>query len=164
MWAIEEHKLADEDACARAQESLKAYGWTGYLTPAGKGPKGHGSGGVGWIWQEWLKVGSVGELNLEHRCLSVQLATPKLGFILLMVLYGWVDDQARTLALVDKVTKNLRKTGMPWAIMGDANISAKVMQAALSEGNSGAEVMAVGNTCCTKDGASAIDYGIVDGS
>jgi hypothetical protein len=49
MWAIEEHKLADEEACARAQESLKAFGWTGYLTPAGKGPKGHPSGGVGWI-------------------------------------------------------------------------------------------------------------------
>jgi hypothetical protein len=39
--------------------------------------------------------------------MSVQLATPKLGFILLIVLYGWVDDHMRTLALVDKVA--------PWA-------------------------------------------------
>ncbi len=107
-------------------------------------------------------MGAVGELDLEHRCMSVQLATPKLGSILLIVLYGWVDDQMRTLALVDKVTKNIRKTGMPWAIMGDVNIPAKDMQVALSEGKSTAKVMAVGNTCFTKDGASAIDYGIVD--
>ena len=51
---------------------------------------------------------------------------------------------------------------MPWAIMGDANIPAKDMQAAFGEGKSGAKVMTVGNTCFTKEGASAIDYGIVD--
>ena len=73
---------------------------------------------------------------------------------MLMALYGWVEDQARTFALVDKVTRNLRKTGMPWAIMGDANIPAKDMQAAISEGNSGAKVMTVGNTCFTKDGST----------
>ena len=61
VWAIQEHKLADEHACAQAQDTIGQFGWKGYFTPAGKGPKGHPSGGVGWIWQEWLNVGAIGD-------------------------------------------------------------------------------------------------------
>ena len=78
------------------------------------------------------------------------------------MLYGWVDDHMRTMALVDKVVTNIRKAGMPWAVRGDLNIPAKDMQDILREGRSAAKVMSVGNTCFTKEGSSAIDYGIVD--
>ena len=46
VWAIQEHKLGDEHACAQAQDDIGQYGWKGFFTPAGKGPKGHPSGGV----------------------------------------------------------------------------------------------------------------------
>ena len=47
VWAVQEHKLVDEHACAQAQDDLAQYGWKGFFTPAGKGPKGHPSGGSG---------------------------------------------------------------------------------------------------------------------
>ncbi len=44
VWAIQEHKLGDEHACAQAQGDIGQYGWKGFFTPAGKGPKGHRGG------------------------------------------------------------------------------------------------------------------------
>ena len=123
----------DEHACAQAQDDIGQYGWKGFFTPAGKCPKGHPSGGVGWIWQEWLNVGAIGEFNYEQRCVSIELSTPKIGSVLLFSLYGWVDDSVRTLALVDKVIKNVGRTGLPWAILGDFKYEAKDMQDTLAE-------------------------------
>ena len=163
VWAVQEHKLADDHACAQAQADLAQFGWKGFFTPAGKGPKGYPSGGVGWIWQEWLSVGALGEFRYDQRCVSIELSTPKIGVVLLFSLYGWTDDNVRTLALVDKVIKNVGRTGLPWGILGDFNYGAKDMHNSLADGQvKNAKVMTVGNTCFTKDSKSAIDYGIVD--
>jgi hypothetical protein len=35
IWAAQEHKLPDENACAQAQELFKQHGWKGYFTLAG---------------------------------------------------------------------------------------------------------------------------------
>ena len=60
---------------------------------------------------------------------------------------GWVDDNVRTLALVDKVIKNVGRTGLPWGILGDFNYGAKDMQGTLAEWQvKNAKVMTVGDT------------------
>ena len=64
-------------------------------------------------------MGAIGEFKCEQRCVSIQLATPKIGNILLFSVYGWTEDHVRTLALVDKVIKNVGRAGLPWAILGD---------------------------------------------
>ena len=64
---------------------------------------------------------------------------------------------------MDKVIKNVGRTGLPWGILGDFNYGAKDMHNSLTDGQvKNAKVMTVGNTCFTKDSKSAIDYGIVD--
>ncbi len=42
-------------------------------------------------------------------------------------------SNVRTLALVDKVIKNVGRTGLPWGILGDFNYGAKDMQGTLAE-------------------------------
>ena len=39
VWAVQEHKLADEHACAQAQDDLAQYGWKGFLHLPGRARK-----------------------------------------------------------------------------------------------------------------------------
>ncbi len=75
-WAIAEHRLTDDDACARAQDWLGGYGRKGFSMPAGKGPKGKPAGCVGWILQEWLQVCEAGVRVHKERAVSKLVRGP----------------------------------------------------------------------------------------
>ena len=77
-----------------------------------------------------------GEFKYDQRCVSIELSTPKIGAILLFSLYGWTDDNARTLALVDKVIKNVGRAGLPWGIMGDFNYGPRTCRTFWQKGKS----------------------------
>ena len=96
VWALQEHKLACEDDWADAQTKLGRMGWKGHFQAAGTGPSGGPSGGVGWVWQEWLSVGDVGMFLAEGRITTITLGTPTLGCIALGSIYGWTGDHPRT--------------------------------------------------------------------
>ncbi len=65
--------------------------------------------------------------------------------------------------MVDRIIKNVHLIGMPWAIIGDLNLGASIMNSMLVEWQvTHAKVMSVGNTCFTKESKSSIGYGVVD--
>ena len=122
IWAIHEHKLHSDDQRAAAEDKLGTYGYKTFLPPCIKGKKGGPSGGVGWIFHQWIPVVEVGQIINEPRVVSITLETPMLGQMTLVSLYGWVDDHDRTCNLVLRVIRRLMAIGQPWALLGDFNI------------------------------------------
>ena len=118
--------MIDDHDMAQAQAQLGQVGWMGYFTPAGTGPGGGPSGGVGWVWQEWLPVGQVGAYSAAGRIVSIDLASPVLGPVTLASIYGWTGDHQKTMALVEKGTRGLAASAKPWAIVGHFNIPSEV--------------------------------------
>ncbi len=118
------------------------------------------------IWQEWLAVGDVGCITKDKRATSITLRTPRLGQVILVSQYGWVDDHDRSMALVDGLGEKLANRGLPWAIMGDFNMKARVMKAWCDEAVHAGKpsVLSPGATCYAGKAqpSSDIDYMVVD--
>lgn len=77
-------------------------------------------------------VCEVGRISMMNRAISVTLKHPKLGKVILLSMYGWVDNQSSTLRL-----------------MGHSDCREQAYKG---------EVMSPGATCFTETGGSAIDY------
>ncbi len=56
--------------------------------------------------------------------MSTELPTPKLGRISLRSAYGCVDDQTKTVGVLDRLLQSVSKMGSPWALVGDCNVRA----------------------------------------
>ena len=164
VLAVQEHRLVHERQLAQAQAWLKARGWKSHMLKAEVGPGGRPSGGVGWLWQEWVPVCQVGRDSVGARAVAIGLRSPRIGRISLWSLYGWSGHEDRTLALLDTLVARGSSAGLPWGIFGDFNVPAGTVRGWCGsiEGGSKLRVLSPGPTCFAGAKGSAIDFGVVD--
>ncbi len=159
--AVAEHRLPDERRRARAQNSIEKFGWKGFFTESAVGEKGGTSSGVALLWRNYMHLSDVGLHVNTPRALSASVEISRLGQVEMLSVYGWVDDQHKTLALLEVEKLRLLASGRPWVIFGDFNIPAEAMRQWLREvGNWGA-VIDAGPSCYSGEIPSAIDFFIV---
>ncbi len=156
--SVAEHKLADEHKRAAAQQFLGLHGWKGLFTEAGAGKKGGPSAGVGFLWPNFLKMFNVGVRFNHSRAVSAELEVTGIGPVILVAVYGWVDDVMKTLSLLDEIRAYVTGSGQPWFVMGDFNVGASDMHSWLTEAGGWGSVWQNGPTCFAGPDPTTIDY------